>query len=200
MLPPKALGPAVQNAKLIGAHGPWTRVVAFHHLLGPPPGMFGRVQPLWGGASRINGARFTPRGSFDSVYLASDSATGLAEVQALAFLASGHFHPITPPWVVMSVDGQVSGVLDLTDAPTLTLLGTSTQEITGSWQLAPSPPTQLLAQTVYNNGAIVGIQYPSAKNIPAGVNLVVFPDRLRLTRTDFLEVVDPNGNLNQRLP
>jgi hypothetical protein len=32
--------------------------------------MGGPPQPLWGGASQIRGARFTPKGGFDSIYLA----------------------------------------------------------------------------------------------------------------------------------
>lgn len=200
MLPIKALRQALLKAPLTSQHGPWARAIAFRHLLGPPPGATGAPQPLWGGASPINGARFTPKGSFDCIYLAWGPVTALAEVQAIAFLAGQTFHPLTPPWTLMSVDGVVSGVLDLTDAATVGLLGTNLQEITGSWVMAASPPTQTLGQAAYDDGNIVGIKYPSAKNLGGGVNLVVFPDRLPLTQTDVLEAFDPDGNLSQRIP
>lgn len=193
MLKAQRLKTALAKAKLIAVHGPWSRAVEFRHLHVAAP------DPLWGGASKIDGARFTPQGGFESIYLAWDSITALAEVQSLVFLAGGPFQPLTPPWVLMSVDGVVSGVLDLTEKATLAALGTNEQEISGAWQPAPFPPTQMLAQVAYDSGTIVGIKYPSAKNLGGGVNLVVFPDRLPLTATDYLEVFDPHGNLAQRI-
>jgi RES domain-containing protein len=193
MLKAQQLKTALAKAKLIAVHGPWSRAVEFRHLHVPKP------DPLWGGASKIHGARFTPQGGFDSIYLAWTSITALAEVQTLAFLAGGIFQPLTPPWVLMSVDGVVSGVLDLTDKKTLVALGTNEQEISGAWQTAPFPPTQMLAQVAYDSGNIVGIKYPSAKNLGGGINLVVFPDRLPLIATDYLEVNDPHGHLAQRI-
>ncbi len=188
------LAAALAKVKLIAVHGPWSRAVEFRHLHVPAP------NPLWGGASKIHGARFSPQGGFDSIYLAWDSITALAEVQSLVFLAGGPFQPITPPWVLMSVDGVVSQVLDLTDKKTLATLGTNEQEISGPWEKISFPPTQMLAQVAYDSGDIVGIKYPSAKNRGGGdANLIVFPDRLGRTATDFLEVCDPHGNLAQRI-
>ena len=199
MLPANRLKTALTKARRIAVHGPWSRVVAFRHVLGAPPGMGGPPQPLWGGASQIRGARFTPMGGFDSIYLAWDSMTALAEVQAIAFLSSGRLQARTPPCVLLSVDGVVSGVLDLTDAATWATLGTNEQEISGSWQTAQLPPTQLLAQVAFDSGRIVGIKYPSSKNTGGGINLVVFPDRLGLSATNYLEVHDPHGSLAQRI-
>ncbi len=71
--------------------------------------------------------------------------------------------------------------------------------MTGNWVKATHPPTQLLAQLAYDSGRIAGIKYASAKN-KHGVNLVVFPDRLSLASGNFLEVFDPYGHLNQRIP
>lgn len=193
MLKAPRLKTALAKAKLMAEHGPWSRAVEFRHLHVRAP------DPLWGEASKIHGARFTPQGGFDSVYLAWTPITALAEVQALAFLAGGIFQPLTPPWVLMSVDGVVSGVLDLTDRVTRQALGTNEQEISGAWQTAPFPPTQTLAQVAYDAGNIVGIKYPSAKNLGGGINLVVFPDRLPVIATDYLEVNDPHGHLAQRI-
>ncbi len=184
---------ALTKAKRVAVHGPWSRAVEFRHLHTRKPA------PLWGGASKIHGARFTPKSGFESIYLAWDSVTALAEVQSLAFLAGSLFQPLAPPWVLMSVKGIVSGVLDLTDPATLNALGTNEQEISGAWLTSAHPPTQLLAQVAYDSGIVVGIKYPSARNVGGGVNLVVFPDRLPLAATDFLEVFDPHGNLTQRI-
>jgi RES domain-containing protein len=193
MLNARRLETVLTKADLIAVHGPWSRAVELRHLHIPTP------NPLWGGASRIHGARFTPKGGFDCIYLAWTSITALAEVQALAFLAGGIFLPLTPPWVLMSVDGVASCVLDLTDKATLAALGTNEQEIAGPWQTSRSPPTQMLAQVAFDSGRIVGIEYPSAKNLGGGVNLVVFPDRLSLAPTDYLDVYDPHGHLAQRI-
>jgi RES domain-containing protein len=199
MLPAAKLGAALAKAKLIAVHGPWSRVVAFRHLLGPPPGMSGPPQPLWGGASRIHGARFTPQSGFDSIYLASDPVTALAEVQAIIFLPNGPAPAQTTPWTVLSVDGVVSQVLNLTDSATLAILETNEQEISGAWWLARHPPTQMLGQAAFDSEKIRGIRYRSAKNIGGGVNLLVFSERIFDAGTDYLEVYDPHGNLKQRL-
>jgi len=67
MLAVAKLAAALGTIKLTSAHGPWSRAVGYRHLLKPPPGMTGLPQPLWGGAARLAGARFTPKGGFDSI-------------------------------------------------------------------------------------------------------------------------------------
>ena len=198
MLPPLQLAAALAKAQLASAHGPWSRVIGYRHLLGPPPGQTGPPQPLWGGAARITGARFTPVGSFDSIYLTHDPITAFIEVSALILLPGGPVPVRSAPWMVISVDGILDGLLDLTDPATLAALGTTAQEMTGSWVAAPHPPTQLLGQLAYDSGHIGGIKYASAKH-PGGINLVVFPDRISSAAGNFLEVYDPHGNLAQRI-
>lgn len=66
MLPLLQLAAALHHATLVSALGPWSRAIGYRHLLGPPPGQTGPPQPLWGGAAKIAGARFTPIASFDS--------------------------------------------------------------------------------------------------------------------------------------
>jgi hypothetical protein len=73
MLPLRQLATALANTTLVSAHGPWSRAIGYRYLLGPPPGLTGPPQPLWGGAAKLAGARFTPQGGFDSIYLAHDS-------------------------------------------------------------------------------------------------------------------------------
>lgn len=200
MRPAAELAATISALKLRAVHGPWSRCVGYRHLLAPPPGGAGGglPQPLWGGAAKIAGARFTPKDGFDSLYLASDPVTALTEVSALVALPGGPVPVRAAPLVIVSVDGVVGRVLDLTDVDTLAALNTNAQEITGTWVKVASPPTQTLARAAYDSGAIAGIQYPSAKH-PGGVNLVVFPDRLVADPTDYLEAYDPQGLIAQRL-
>jgi RES domain-containing protein len=198
MLPLLQLAAALNRVGLTPAHGPWSRAIGYRHLLGPPPGQTGPPQPLWGGAAKSVGARFTPIGSFDSIYLAHDPVTAFIEVSALILLPGGPVPIRTAPWVVISVDGIMNNLLDLTDAATLTSLGTTAQEMTGSWVATPFPPTQLLARLAFDSGRIAGIKHASAKH-PGGMNFVVFPDRIPSAAGNYLEVYDPHGHLAQRL-
>jgi RES domain-containing protein len=199
MLPLPQLAAALDGAALVSAHGPWSRAIGYRHLLGPPPGQTGPPQPLWGGAAKLAGARFTPVGRFDSIYLAHDPITAFIEVSALILLPGGPAPVRSAPWVVISVDGITNKLLDLTDPATLAALGTTAQEITGTWATLPHPPTQLLGQLAYDSGRIAGIKYASAKH-PGGINVVVFPDRIAVASGNYLEVYDPHGHLAQRLP
>jgi RES domain-containing protein len=198
MLHGRKLTTALTKVKLIAVHGPWSRIVGFRYVLKAPGGKKGAPQPLWGGAAKIKGARFTPKGGFDSIYLAWDQITALLEVQALILIPGTTVPLRTAPWALVTVDGIVSHVLDLTNASILKALGTNEQETTGSWAKGAKPPTQELARAAYDSGRIVGIKYSSAK-YPGGVNLVVFPDRLVPPSTDYLEVFDPHGSLAQRI-
>jgi RES domain-containing protein len=192
MLRPPELDAAISKIRLIAARGPWWRIVAFRHLLRAP------AQPLWAAGSKIDGARFAPKGGFDSLYLAADQITALAEVNGLVLLPAGPLSIPTPPCTLFVVNGVVSRVLDLTDSGILKALGTNEWEMTAPWVTVASPPTQVLAQAVYDSGLAAGILYGSAKH-PGSRNLVVFPDRLRAAATDYLEVFDPHGNLAQRI-
>ena len=68
MFPLRQLAAALANVQLTSAHGPWSRAIGYRYLLGPPPGLTGPPQPLWGGAAKLAGARFTPQGAFDSTH------------------------------------------------------------------------------------------------------------------------------------
>lgn len=198
MLPPRQAAAALAKAPLISARGPWSRAIGYRYLIGPPPGQSGLPQPLWGDAAGLVGARFTPQGGFDSIYLANDPITAFVEVSALVLLPAGPVPVRSAPWVVVSVDGIMNSLLDLTDPATLTALGTTAREMTGNWVTTRHPPTQLLGQLAYDSGRIAGIRYASAKH-PGGMNVVVFPDRITVAAGNYLEVYDPHGNLAQRI-
>jgi RES domain-containing protein len=198
MLRSKRLATALAKIQLVSTHGPWSRTVGLRHILQPPGPKRRLLQPLWGGAAQQYGARFTPTGGFESIYLSYDPITAFIEVSALVVFVGGPVPIRSAPWTVISVEGVTNGVLDLTDSKTLSILRTNEQEITGTWVKATSPPTQELGQAAYNSGRIVGIKYGSAKH-RGGVNLVVFPDRLVNSSSSYLEVYDPHGNCQQRI-
>lgn len=108
----------------------------------------------------------------------------------------------THPWVLITVEGNLPSVLDLTDANVVSQLGSDHQELTGEWRYTQEQtgeaPTQLLGRVCYTMGLFNGIRYPSSKNSPEGVCVAVFLDRLK--HPAFLKVYDPSGNLAQRLP
>jgi hypothetical protein len=82
MLDEKDLAAALGQIKAKVLRGPFSRCVAFHHLVSIPQvqGVVSRPQPLWGIGSKRFGGRFTPRNSFETIYLAEDPVTALAEV------------------------------------------------------------------------------------------------------------------------
>lgn len=210
MLPESDLQRALTSLPRIPLSGPWTRILASHLLQDPPPDAAPGAppQPLWAGGPRLKGARFSPPGGFDSLYLASDAVTALEEVGAI-FRHEGTppFTLRTPPWTLFAVDGIVEEVLDLADPRICRRLGTSGSELTGDWRLSqgaylrgagPLPPTQRLGKAAYESGRIAGMRYPSAKTTGSGISFVIFPERL--AKGSFLEVYDPHGKIRQRLP
>lgn len=188
-------------------HGPWYRAVGYAVLQGPPseapPGS--SPQPLWPGGPKGKGARFTPKGGFDSIYVASDPDTAFAESNRVFLVPGGPTFPLrSAPTVTLTIDGIIVEVLDLADATILANLGTSIAELTGDWRYTQStgaiPPTQLLATVAYESQTVHGLLYISAKNPEQGRNLVVFTDRFGCGQACSLEVYDPSGQLYQRFP
>ena len=131
--------------------------------------------------------------------------TALKEIGAI-FLSQ----PIrNPPWTLITVEGVLENILDLTDLSIRQQLATSIAELTGDWRYSedlylegkePMPPTQLLGKKAFETGRISGIRYHAAKDTGQGINTVVFTDRLTVGPASFLEVYDPSGFLQQRLP
>ncbi len=190
----------------ITIHGLWSRAIGFHLLNAPPPGASpgSSPQPLWPGGPASNGARFTPKGGFNSLYLADDPVTALHEV--VSVFSHPHGPPITirtSPWVVVAVDGVLSNIVDLTDSAVQRQLGTTTAELTGEWAYTQAvsgiAPTQVLGQAAFDCG-VLGLKYVSSKNITGGRAVVVFTDNLLASKPSFVEVIDTYGNLRQRLP
>jgi RES domain-containing protein len=168
--------------------------------------------PLSGVGATIRGARFTPKGGFNTIYLAEDPMTAYVEFQhesltlmrdmddefgvRLAVLAT-----LTPYAFFVH-----SGILDVTRREVRVALKTDLNELSAPWRLIagpglPLPTTQILGQEAYNSGLFLGIRYFSARN-PDGICFAIFEDRLRATTgSDFLDLDDSrNGGPKQRIP
>jgi RES domain-containing protein len=202
MLEEKDLDQALGQVPSRAVHGPFSRYVALHNLISGPSGSSGAPQPLWGLGSKTFGGRFTPRDSFETVYLAEDPTTASSEVGLILKHANSSVTIRTHPWVLITIDGNLLSVLDLTDAKTVAALGSSHQELTGEWRYTQEQsgeaPTQMLGRLCHDSERFDGIRYPSSKNVTGGVCVAVFPDRLR--KPAYLEVYDPHGNVAQKLP
>lgn len=198
MLPESELRNILLSLALIQESGPWIRAIRKKYLLVKNP------QPLWSGGSIRYGARFVPLGTFESVHLTSDPVTARLEVEAAFRYAEGKIISIpNAPWKPVKVEGIVENVLDLANPQLWSQLGTNRSELTGDWRISQDnylqgtellPPTQFLGKLAYETGRVSGIRYPSAKNPGKGVNLVVFPDRLRTGGASYLQA------LSQRIP
>jgi len=202
--------------------GPWYRAIIFDYLLGPPPGAppGSATEPLWAGGAPSRGARFTPRqtrptapgtaaAGFGSVYLAEDELTPILEIAGVLRPPNSPVPLLFEPQVLMTVDGVLTDIVDVTDGQVQSALGTNLQERTGDWVVAQDrylagtgamPPTQVLGQAAYDVGGIVGLRYPSSKSTSGAAALVVFSDRL-IGGQSYLQVFNkPGGSLTGRLP
>jgi RES domain-containing protein len=196
---------------LIHVNGRFWRVVKNQYMQGPPPGAppGAGPQPLWPGGAARAGARFTPVGGADSLYLASSSVTALAEVDAVLFdpaagLVGGPHHD---PLLVVETRVRLPAVLDLCDGKIRAALGTSGAELTAPWVRAqarhkagrgPLPTTQQLGEAAFAASVILGLRYPSRKH-PGARNLVAFTDRLAALKGSVV-LRDTSGTLKQSLP
>jgi len=202
MLRYRALAAAVASLPRITIRGPWARSIEYALLQGPPPGRprGSPPEPLWPGGAVISGARFTPAGSFPTLYLASDFITAQIET------GSVFTHPLlrrvtvaTNPIVTFAVDGVLTDVVDLIDPKVQTRIRTTMSELTGSWRLASPAPTQELGRAAYASGGITALKYPSSKH-DQGWAIAIFTERLTLNGANFLEVIDRRKRIVQRLP
>jgi hypothetical protein len=138
------------------------------------------------------------------LYLAADPVTALHEVVSIFTPPGGPVFTLkTSPWVVITVEGVLSNIVDLTDDAIQQELKTSTMELTGDWAYTQAKmghaPTQQLGQAAFEYG-MLGFQYKSAKNIGGGDVVVVITDHLAANSPSYLQVFDEYHNVSQRLP
>jgi RES domain len=84
MLAERDLRRALRRVNAQPAHGFYSRFVEFRHLSAAPRFPAG-PKPLWSLGSKLYGGRFTPKGSFETVYLAEDPVTAMAEVSGVLY-------------------------------------------------------------------------------------------------------------------
>ena len=204
MLPERQLRAALRKIAPVPIEGPFSRAVALHYLF-PKPASAPRVkpQPLWGMGSKRFGGRYTPKNSFETVYVAKDIVTALTEVQALISIPSGPaFTIVSAPWVTVAIRGFLSFVLDLTQSANVQAIGSSYQSLLARGVGFPVKQVSLprICSDAYATrpDGLTGFVIPRARILPSGVCVAVFPDRLR--KPAYLEVYDPHGNVAQRLP
>jgi hypothetical protein len=144
----------------------------------------------------------------DSLYLAEDELTPLLEIAGVLRPPGSTVPLLFDPQVMMTVDGVLTDIIDLTDIATQQTLGTTYQELTGHWQIQQAshlagqgglPPTQALGQEAFRAGNVVGLRYPSSKS-PGSAALVVFTGRLVGGRHRLEVFNQPRGALQQSLP
>ena len=165
--------------------------------------------PLSGAGAMLRGSRFTPRGSFEALYLAEDPQTAFIEYQheslALARDMDDDFAVRLPviatlaPHVILEADQ----ILDLLRHEVRIALGTDLNELAAPWRIRPGAvmaPTQVLGQEAHASGRFQAIRYPSARN-PGSVCLAVFLDRLVPGGGAMIDLDDSrNGGPVQKLP
>ncbi|BDI33861.1 hypothetical protein CCAX7_59120 [Capsulimonas corticalis] len=186
----------------LSMHGHAYRIIDYKYLAASPPLHPNRY--LYGLGAPAAGARFTSKGGPQAIYIANDLATAFDEanpVQAILRQTDPGLAPPTPPGGYASILYRLESVLDISDPTVQSALGTSTSELTGHWRQAQKrghvAATQILGQAVYDSGVFQAIWYESAR-VPGSFCLAVLIDRL--VAPAYLEVHDPNNNINERLP
>ncbi|HHO55281.1 MAG TPA: RES domain-containing protein [Trueperaceae bacterium] len=143
--------------------------------------------------SRMFAGRYNPKEQFEVLYLSDSPITALQEVNAI-FRSSSQLFPVKDiPRILLSIECQLTKVLDLTDDKIVSELKTSFQELTGSWLLYSKDslaPTQLLGKACFESGIIEALKVPSAQD-PRAFNLAIFPERLQ--ENSRIQVFDDSG-------
>jgi RES domain-containing protein len=183
---------AGKRVKLTGLSGCFAHIARYEH----------RDDLLSAAGSRLAPGRYHIEGGAPALYFAESPVTALVEVEQLLGSEGALVLNRRPPMLLVNVDVTVPAgtVLDLTSGESVCdALGTSFQELTGSWLLEEDPPTQRLGQAAYDSNKIVAIRYPSGKWRGATLqrNVVVFRDRLNryVQRGATLRPFDPDSVL-----
>jgi RES domain-containing protein len=156
---------------------------------------------LAGLGAQMLGGRYTPRGAFETLYVATTAETARIEAES-RLTASGIVDAPSKPYVHFVVRGRLQRILDLTNAFVLETLKTTAEEITAPWVMdqtrGKETPTQVLGRAAHNGRRIEAILFPSSKDRPAGRCLAILPDRLK--KGSSLEIVDETALVRERLP
>lgn len=143
-------------------------------------------EPLSGIGSIIWGGRYNLKNSFETLYLALNPETATKESTRGSFKFS--------PKVMMSIDVNISNVIDLGDSSVLKRLKIDQEDLSVAWRKVQNIDngeacTQKIGRAVFNCGCFEAIRYPSAM-VKNRYNLAVFPDRLLKNST--IRIYDPD--------
>lgn len=165
--------------------------------------------PLSGIGATITGARFTPVGGPETLYVAEEPLTAFTEFhhENLALMRN-----MDDPFAArLAVVGMVAAhavleplrFLDVTRREVRLAVGTDLNELAAAWRAFPGPglpPTQVLGEEAYNSGLFQAIRYPSARQAD-GVCLAIFVDKLPIGGVAYIDVDDTrNGGPKQHIP
>lgn len=200
MLSERELRRALRRVPLIGVDGPFHRFVDLWFVHQSLAGGRG-TEVLAGLGAKMLGGRFTRRGAFETLYVATTAETARIEAES-RITASGVVRAPSKPYAHFMVRGRLQKVLDLTDARVLEMLKTTADEMTAPWVMGQvqgdEAPTQMLGRVVHSARRIEAILFPSSKDRPNGRCLAVLPDCLK--KGSSLEIVDETGLVKERLP
>jgi RES domain-containing protein len=155
-------------------------------------------QPLATKGAELTGGRynFRPRGgsSFPCLYCAERDLTASTE----KFYNLKTQNAPLPPHTVVCIQVKLQNVLDLSSPDRCQLAGIDWEALNQPWEyhqdiLGIAAYTQRIGEIAYHDETIEGIMFTSTK-ISSGLNLVVFPEKLRSPSS--LELYDPDRELS----
>jgi len=160
----------------------------------------GQSEFLAGLGAKLVGGRFTPRGAFETLYVATTAETARIEAEA-RITASGVSRAPSQPYVHFVVRGRMKRVLDLTNPLIIRALETTLEELAAPWVPAQASggesATQTLGRAVHATRLHEAILFSSVMHKRRGRCLAIFPDRLR--KGSSLQIVDETGLVRERL-
>ena len=149
----------------------------------------------------LRGGRYNPPEQFEALYIADTPQNALYEIGIMLRTVEELIPVKSSPLLALSLDYQLSRVLDLVESTNQSVLGTNLHELTQSWRNVnaegQTASTQSLGMAIHNLQIIEALKVPSAK-IDGAYNLVVFPDRL--SGESFVQVYDEDGLVTARIP
>jgi len=165
VLSERELRRALRRKPLIGAGGPFHGFVDLWFVHQSLAGGRG-TEILAGLGAKMLGGRFTPRGAFETLYVATTAETARIEAES-RITVSGVVRAPSKPYVHFMVCGRLQKVLNLTDARVLETLKTTAEEMTASWVMGQiqgdGAPTQMLGRVVILPGELKRFSFRPAR-------------------------------------
>lgn len=175
------------------------RIVALHaYEAGSPQRLLYDLGPK---LSR-SGQRFSPPGDHAGLYVAVERLTAGAEFAGS--VAGWNESGGGTASVVFKLEVKLQNVLNLADTAVLETLGITLGDVQGAWEgfaalFGKDPFTWELGRAVFKSGRFDGILFPSTKNKPDGLCLLVFTERLMKGKSG-VALLHEDGSVREQLP